>query len=288
MANPNLSSTEKDALLSLLDDPSPQVHRALCLQFTRLGSLARDFLRQTAESPNRHLAWHARAFLEELHFTDPAGEFRTFIRSLNYELETGALLLARTVRPHLDAGACCEELDRIAARCRELIAEPSSHRARCRTINRVLYHELGYRGNIDHYTDPDNSFLDQVLSRRRGIPVSLSILYLLVGQRLGIALEPIGLPGHFMVGCFDDEVPFFIDAFDGGVFRSPEEIFVFLRSQHLSPTLSDLAPTPVREVLCRCCRNLANHYEDHGNEQMASLFDSFVSEFESTYSRHTS
>ncbi len=286
MANPTLSPTEKAALRDLLDDPSENVRRGLNRHFGSLGLVARDFLREIADGSNRHLAWHARAYLEELNFTDPVGEFREFIHSLNYELETGALLLARTVRPRLDAGACCEELDRIAARCRELIVDPSSAREKCRVINRVLYHELEYRGNVEHYTDPDNSFLDQVLDRRRGIPISLCTVYLLVAGRLGVDLEPIGLPGHFMIACFTDGDPFFIDAFDRGVFRSPEEIFVFLRAHDMAPTLADLAPTPVREVLCRSCRNLANHYESKGDHDHAALFDSFVTDFEATYTKN--
>ena len=113
-------------------------------------------------------------------------------------------MLARTVNPRLDAGRCCEQLDAIAARCRELIVEPSSAREKCRVLNRVLFHDYGFRGNIEHYTDPLNSYLDVVLERKKGIPVSLSIVYLLVAQRAGLELEPVGLPGHFMVGCFLD------------------------------------------------------------------------------------
>lgn len=286
MASPTLSSADKAALTSLLDDPSAGVRRGLCQHFGQLGLTARDFLREIADGNNRHLAWHARSYLEELNFTDPIAEFREFIRSLNYELETGALLLARTMRPDLDVAACVEEIDRIAARCRELIADPSSPREKCRIINRVMYHELGYRGNVDHYADPDNSFLDQVLERRRGIPISLATLYLLVAGRLGIELEPVGLPGHFMIACFNVGSPFFIDAFDRGFFRSPEEIFVFLRAHDMAPTLADLAPTPIREVLCRSCRNLANHFEAKGDRERAQLYDSFVTEFEATYTRN--
>lgn len=287
MANPTLTPAEKAALLSLLDDSSTAVHRGLIRHFQQLGPAARDFLREIADGHNRHLAWHARAYLEELNFTDPVGEFRTFIRSLHYELETGSLLLARTMRPQLDAGACCEQIDHIAQRCRELIVDPSTTREKCRIINRVLYHELGYRGNVEHYNDPDNSFLDQVLARRRGIPLSLCTLYLLVAARLGLELEPIGLPGHFMVGCFSDGAPFFIDAFDRGLFRSPQEILLFLRARQLAPTLADLAPTPIREVLCRSCRNLAHHYDNQGDAGRAALFQGFVNEFETTYSRNS-
>jgi regulator of sirC expression with transglutaminase-like and TPR domain len=288
VAKLTITPTEKSALRDLLDDPSPAVRQALKHRFTELGSAAADFLRDTAQGNNRHLMWHARQYLEELNLDDPTADFRKFILSLNYELETGSLMLARTIRPDLDMAACCEALEQIANRCRDLIIEPSSIRTKCRVINRILFHEMGFRGNSENYTDPDNSFIDQVLERRRGIPISMCTLYLLIAQRLGLELEPIGLPGHFMIGCFTEERPFFIDAFDGGVFRSPEEIFVFLRSHEISPQLSDLAPTPVREVLSRSCRNLANHYESHGQRKRSALFDSFVQDFDSVLAKNMS
>jgi regulator of sirC expression with transglutaminase-like and TPR domain len=282
----NLDEARQEALRGLLDDPSPLVRRALLAHFLALGPGAMPFLQETARSSNRPLARHAAWFLEELKFADPVAEFRGFIRSLNYELETGALLLSRTVTPALDAGACCTQLDQLAARCVELITEPATTREKCRIINRVMFHEWGFHGNIQHYTDPRNSFLDQVLARRTGIPLSLSIVYLLVAQRLGLALEPVGLPGHFIVGCFEQAVPFFVDPFDKGVFLDPDEVFTLLRANHVAPNDTNLAPATVREVLCRNCRNLANHYTSAGDTEHARLFASFVEEFETTYERN--
>jgi regulator of sirC expression with transglutaminase-like and TPR domain len=273
-------------LVSLLDDTSPAVRRALLARFAALGGISATLLDTIARGSNRILARHATWFMEELKFSDPVAEFRGFIRSLNYELETGALLLARTVSPRLNAGECCNQLDKIAARCRELIVEPSSTREKCRVMNRVLFHEWGFHGNVENYTDPKNSFIDQVLERRTGIPISLSIVYLLVAERLGVELEPVGLPGHFIVGCFSDDLPFFIDAFDRGVFRDADEIFDLLRANNITPKNSDLAPTPVREVLCRSCRNLVNHYTAAGEPERARLFSRFVEEFEATYEKH--
>ena len=283
-----LSAAQREAFLSLLDDTSPAVRRALIAHFSQLGPTAAPFLHGVATGSNRILARHATWFLEELQFADPVAEFCGFIRSMNYELETGALLLARTVSPRLDAGACCTQLDAIAARCRELIVEPSSAREKCRVLNRVLFHEWGFHGNVEHYTDPRNSFLDQVLERRTGIPLSLSVVYLLVAGRLGLELEPVGLPGHFIVGCFSDDLPFFIDPFDRGVFRDGDEIFELLRANNIVPKASDLAPTPVREVLCRSCRNLVNHYTAAGEPERAKLFSRFVEEFEAAYEKHAS
>ena len=286
MENVTSSLGSREAVLALLDDPSPAVRKALLAHFTAQGEPARIFLENLASSGGRLLSTHARSYLEELKFTDPVSEFRDFIRSLNYELETGALLLARTVLPDLDVGLSCQRLDDLAARCRELIAEPLSVREKCRVINRVLFHENGFRGNLEHYTDPLNSFLPVVLERRKGIPLSLSIVYLLVAQRLGIDLEPVGLPGHFMVGCYLEDAPLFIDPFEQGAFRSPEEVFAFIKSGSHQPKVSDLAPATVREVLCRSCRNLVNHYTAAGDSDRAKLFAGFVEEFESTHERH--
>ena len=270
----------------MLDDPSPSVHAALLAHFTRHGRESLEFLRQVASQPNRPLAGHANAYLRELNFSDPVTEFRGFIRSLNYELESGALLLSRTVHPDLDIGACCAQLDALAVRCRELIVEPASVRDKCRALNRVLFHEHGFHGNTEHYADPLNSFLDQVLARRKGLPITLSIVYLLVADRIGLSLEPIGLPGHVLVGCYAEDLPFYIDPFNGGRLLAANEAFVLLRKHSLSPTIADLAPTPIREVLCRCCRNLVNHYTVANDQDRARLFAEFVAEFESTYERH--
>jgi regulator of sirC expression with transglutaminase-like and TPR domain len=274
------------ALQELMDDSSPTVRAALLAEFVRHGRESVDLLRAITHQPNRMLALHAAWFLRELNFADPVGEFRGFIRSLNYELESGALLLRRTVTPDLDVGACCTQLDSLAARCRELIAEPMTAREKCRVLNRVLFHEFGLHGNADNYTDPRNSYLDQVLARRKGIPISLSIVYLLVAERVGLQLEAVALPGHFMVGCYEEAVPFFVDPFNAGVFLTAGDVFQFLQQHSDHPSIADLAPTPVREVLCRCCRNLANHYRVIHDPDHARLFAEFVMEFESTYERH--
>ena len=274
------------ALEGLLDDPSPAVRHALLAYFSQHVRGSLEFLRYISSQPNRVLALHANAYLRELNFSDPVTEFRGFIRSLNYELESGALLLSRTVHPDLDVGASCTQFDALAARCRELIAEPAAARDKCRVINRVLFHENGFRGNIEHYADPLNSFLDQVLIRRKGLPITLSMVYLLVADRIGLSLEPIGLPGHFLVGCYAEDLPFYIDPFNGGRLLTANEAFALLRKYSVSPTIADLAPTPVREVLCRCCRNLVNHYTVANDPDHARLFAEFVAEFESTHERH--
>ena len=281
-----LTESQRQALINLIDDPAPTVRQALLGQFARLGRAGMDFLQEQARSSNRILAARASAYLRELKFSDPVAEFRDFIHSLNYELETGALLLSRTVNPDLDIASCCFLLDAMGARCRELITEPATPREKCRVLNRVMFHEYGFRGNTEHYTDPRNSYLDRVLERRTGLPITLAIVYLLVADRAGLNLEPVGVPGQFMIGCYEEAAPFFIDAFNQGLFLTAEEVCIQLRENQHTPQLADLAPTPVREVLCRCCRNLANHCRAAAEPERAQLFADFVAEFEATHERH--
>lgn len=287
MQNDTISAERRDALLELLDDTNTQVRKKLLAYFASLGAPGVQFLQEVAHGSHRVLARHAAWFLEEIRYCDPVAEFRGFIRSMNYELETGALLLSRTVSPGLDVGECCVALDKIAARCRELITLPATTREQCRIINRVMFHEWGFHGNVENYTDPLNSLIDQVLARRKGIPLSLSTVYLLVAERLGLELEPVGLPGHFIVGCFTERKPFFIDPFDRGIFLDSDEVFALLRANKIVPKSADLMPTPIREVLCRSCRNLVNHYKAGGDNEHAQLFASFVEEFDATFEKNS-
>ena len=281
-----LTTVEKDVLARLLDDPSPAVRQALLAKFEQLGPEGSRFLREAAATTNRITALAASWYLRELRFYDPAAEFRGFIRSLSYELETGMLLLNRTVNPTLDVASLCLQLDALAARCQKLRPENASLREHCQVLNRVLFQELGLRGDPAHDADPRNSLLDQVLARKFGLPVSLSIIYLLVARRTGLELEPVSVPGHFLVGCYEPEGPFYVDAFNQGQILAPDEVFARLRSQHHLPQLSDLVPSPVREVLCRCCRELATQYAVAGDREHAQLFAGFVAEFEMAYERH--
>lgn len=274
------------ALISLLDDPSPTVQNALREEFKRLGLEHLAFLEQVAKGQNLQLAEAARVWLAEFGQDDPVDAFIQFIRSFSYELETGSLLLDRTVYPNIDPTEYCLFLDTMAARAKELIMLPCTAWEQCKQLNRVIFHEYGFCGDVENYYNPLNSYLHQVIKRRRGIPLSLSVLYILVAERCGIHLEPIALPGHFLVGCFLDSDAFFIDPYMRGTFRSTEDVYEILEERGLEPDPHYLMPAPVGEVICRGCRNLVNQYTQSGNVEHSRVFARFVREFESTYARH--
>lgn len=281
-----LDEARRDAILSLLDDPSAAVRQALVAYFSSCGPAAAPFLRGVAHGPNRILAQHAAWYLDEIKWSDPVAEFRSFIHDRSPELETGALLLARTVTPELDIGRYCSALDAIAARCRELTIEPANRREKCRLINRVLFYEWGFRADPGRQIEPRSVLLDQVLTGRKGCPVALCIVYLLVAARIGLELEPVGFPGHFLVGSYDRSDSFFVDPYDQGLLLDGREVFALLRAKQISPRSADLAPMPVREVLARCCQFLLRHYAGAGDADRVRLFSGFIEEFEAASTRH--
>ena len=126
-------------------------------------------------------------------------------------------------------------------------------------INWALYIEEGYHGNRDDYYDPRNSYLNEVIDRKTGIPISLSVLYQAVAERLGLHLEGANLPTHFMLRFGDPVQPLFIDAFHSGDIldrRGCERRLSELMGRPVELSESQLAPCPARTVVARMLRNL--------------------------------
>lgn len=279
------SASEKEALGKLLDDSSSVVQQKLMDYFSSREDEAIKFLQAIANDSRGLRAYYAKQYLDRLGIEDTIENFFDFIRSFNYELETGCWMLDRTVNPRLDTQLAGERLDEMGIRALDLFVEPCSYKEKCRVLNRVVFHEFGFVGDLDVFRDPQSSFVSHVIETKKGIPLSLSIIYILVAMRCGVDLRPVGVPGRFMVGCFSEDQPFFIDVFDGGKFLSVADVLIFLESNRIDYNEGSLAPVPVGEVLCRTCRNLTNQYMANDDTEKQGLFSGFVDAFEEAYKK---
>ena len=205
--------------------------------------------------------------------------FRSEIERPDFSIDLGkaALCFAQLEYPDLDIGACLASLDRIADRIRCQLGNCFYPLKIVRAINRTLYEEWGFRGNSREYYDPRNSYLNEVLERRRGIPISLSIVYLEIAKRLRFPMVGIGLPGHFLLRPDFEEVGIFVDAFNGGnvIFVQDCEALlqrIYQRSIPLEPHF--LEPVGNRQILARMLINLKAIYLDHQQfEKSLELID---------------
>lgn len=274
------------ALESLLDDPSPVVRQAVALEIRRIGRPALAWLEELATDHASEHAAAAEAFLEALAIPNVVAAMRRFIRGGKYDLEEGIILLQRVVRPRIEAKTMSLAFESVAIRVRELLAVPSSPSMVVRALNRVLYHEYGYRGEPDHQADPATILVGDVLALRRGIPMALGVLYLLLARRVGLAFEPIVLSDRFLLGHMRDREPFIVDPFARG------RLYNWAEAQDLVPvegllSIQRLWPSPAGEVLRSFCERLSEVYEEREETHRAELFASFVREFDETSERRS-
>jgi len=165
-------------------------------------------------------------------------------------LDEAALLMAAHAQPNLDVAEQLSRLDDLAG----ALLEPSAS-----ALAGLLFEELGFSGNTEDYGDPRNSYLDQVLDRRVGIPISLAVLMIEVGRRAGVTIEGVGMPGHFLVRGDGD----LRDPFRGGQRVDQAGCEAMFRAIH-GPTAkfrpSMLAPVGPRVILARMLANLRQNY----------------------------
>ena len=139
------------------------------------------------------------------------------------DLARGALLIAKTAYPDLDEAFYLERLNRLSAGLMNSITDTKSALDKITKINRLLFDREKLLGNRENYYDPDNSFLNRVMDRKLGIPITLSLIYVEVAGRLGLDVRGIGLPGHFITALYHSSERIFIDPFHRGEIRTIDE-----------------------------------------------------------------
>jgi len=190
------------------------------------------------------------------------------LRTLNEpgeSLAPSALAIARVEYPSLDPAPYLQRLERMgeAAEGRLQRQEHAGTAAQIATLNAYLFEELGFSGNADRYDDPRNSFLNEVLDRRLGIPISLAAIYLEIGHRAGMRLEGVNFPGHFLVRAPDAAEDLIVDPFHAGALLSEVDCRHLLR-QHLGDEAAFdhalLATATRQQIVVRMLVNLKRLY----------------------------
>jgi regulator of sirC expression with transglutaminase-like and TPR domain len=192
------------------------------------------------------------------------------------DLEEGCLVLSRFAYPELESEVYQGLLDAMAEELRAVVKHERWPDGVIRVLNHYLFTEKGFHGNTVHYYDPDNSYLNRVLDRRVGIPITLSALYLLVARRLDLPLVGIGMPSHFLVQC---EVPghnLFIDPFNGGQLLTKAECATFLINSGYGFKEQYLQPATDQEMLVRMMRNLIYIYGERQESRKVRWLNRFV------------
>jgi regulator of sirC expression with transglutaminase-like and TPR domain len=191
-----------------------------------------------------------------------------FVAQEPIDLARAALAVAREEYPELDEGHYLRLLDRLAHGVQDGLPSGASPERKVGRLNSYLFHELGYNGNRTDYYDPRNSFLNEVLDRRTGIPLTLSIVYMEVGRRCGLRVDGVGFPGHFLCKVQLDGGELVVDPFHRGQLLGLEEI-----KRRLAAAVGDqvkfdarvLRAAKPREILVRMLQNLRSVYQERND-----------------------
>ncbi len=203
----------------------------------------------------------------KLSFTPPTPleYFSSLVRSdESFQLLEAAISLGQDEYPRLDVQQVLTEVDGLMLRLRRRLPADAPAVHKLRLLNHFFFQELHFGGNLNHYYDPQNSYLHRVLERRRGIPISLAVLWLELAQGLDLPAHGVGFPGHFMVKVSLPQAQVLIDPFSGQSL-SREELLLRLeawRGDPGRPAVSELPlghylqALPARQIMARMLRNL--------------------------------
>jgi regulator of sirC expression with transglutaminase-like and TPR domain len=184
-----------------------------------------------------------------------------------------ALAIAQDVDPQLDLTAIQADMDRFAIKLQQRLAPDASSVQKLRMLNHYFYHELGFAGNINNYYDPDNSYLHRVISTRRGIPISLAVLYMELAQQIGLNVKGISFPGHFLMKLSVQSGEIVLDPFNGmSLSREDleERLEPYFEQQGYPANIalaSYLHAAHPRDILVRMLRNLKTLFIEHSRWQ---------------------
>jgi len=267
-------NSQRDALLRLLTDEDPRTVQLVKEQLVRAGPAMLPELEELLHADDETATKHVRAVIHEIRQHSAEGSLTSFLRDFgdSDRIEEACWLLAAALLPGIDTPHYARLLDTWGRTLAGRAAGLRNPVERVAALRALLSTELGFRGNAKDYYNPGNSLLPSVIDTRLGIPISLSVLYLLVGARAGITVHGVNLPGHFIAR--HEDVLF--DPFHEARLIAPSECAEILAQQNLPLTPTQLLPVAPRLILLRMLTNLLYLFEQRDEPAMKRRIASWI------------
>lgn len=286
----NVIETELEHMSKLLDD-SEDIYSNIKDRFISYGGKTSKYLKKFTDDENQLVRIRANEIISIIKFEETLKKFKRLSEQEDTEiLEDASLLIASVAYPAVDMSIYRSKLDQMASDIEMQLLKKSNNIDSLEpvevlnTMNNYLFYDRGFKGNEESYYEPDNSFLNKVIDNGVGIPVSLSILYILIARRLNIPVFGISLPGHFILKYSDSRAEFFIDPYNKGVMISVNEAKAFVKNIGMSKidfkSIPYLKNTTDKEIVLRVLRNLSEIYKEKNEklkkEQVEKLMETMA------------
>jgi regulator of sirC expression with transglutaminase-like and TPR domain len=259
-----VKKSEITSLIFLLDDPDPFVQEQVRDRLRQLGDRAVPLLDEhKSEVKDQAEREKINGIIHSITYGNLEQDFVDFLDNgikTPERLEDAMLLLARFGNPTLRAGEYKKKLDHFADMVHDDIRYSMSERKQMRRLLRFVFDDLNFRGDTEDYHDPANSYLNDVIDQRKGLPISLSLIVMFLARRLDLPFYGINMPIHFMLKFNGDQQSVFIDPFDGGKVVTYDQCYYFLKKNGIEPKADHFKPARPIDILSRSIRNLMHGY----------------------------
>lgn len=246
------------AFLTLLGDEDPAVWRPIRERLCGAGTPVLAWLKPHRLHPDPAIRRRVQDIFRERDASSADNEFMAFLltHGEEFDIEEAAWLLARTRYPEINLNGYRALLDEYAEAVRVDVAGATAGESQLRLINSYLFQHLGFKGNESSYYEPENSYLNKVIDRRLGIPISLCALFLGVARRLKLPVTGVGMPGHFLCRYQSPRETIFVDPFHGGKLLSTADCMKRLQKLDVAMEETHLAPISSKKILTRMIQNV--------------------------------
>ena len=284
--------SELVSVISLLGDDNNRVAAAALREVRTRGLTPAAMADLAEEIPNSKLRVLVRERIESVRLAGLQERQRALVRAAGIgpklkkkakgnpetplDLETGCLILSAVDRGDIDESHYTGQLDSLAAGAARALSHTRTGSEQLRAFIRYIHDDRGFVGNQDDYYDPRNSFLPDVIDRRQGLPISLSLIYMFVGRRIGLRFLGIGMPYHFILRFESTGFGTFLDPYHDGRLLSLADCRDFLKSRGHPFRLQHVRPTPNHEILGRLYRNLVQVHLARDAARRATTLSRFL------------
>lgn len=267
------SKSEIESLVYLLEDPDPYVQSEVKNRLFELGESAVPLLdQQKSESRSEEEREIINEIIHWITYSSVQEDFLDVLEGgLNNlkELEDAVFILSRFDNPTLRESEYKEKLDRFANMIRDEVQYALDDSQKMHAVLNFVFNELGFRGDSKDYYNPNNSYMNRVIDRRKGLPISLGLIVLFIGRRLNLPFHGVNMPIHFMVKYKGEMEEVLIDPFDHGKPVNYNQCYYFLKQNGIEPKSKHFQAAGENEILARFVRNLINSYEKKDNLEVA-------------------
>lgn len=267
-------SSSLEAIVRLLGDDDQETVQLTMRQLASQGASAVATLQPLLNSDNKIVSQRVQEIISNIEYQEASSAFYDICvkNSDFFDLEEALFFISIILDPKFSNDASREKLERWGKELKEALKEKVSEIEKIETMAAFISQDLKFRANTNNYYHPHNSFLPRVIENRMGIPLTLTLIYMLLGKRAGVEIGGVNLPGHF-IGRLGNV---FFDPFHGGRIIDVSDCEAILSRQGIVFDPAHLAPANPRMIVLRTLTNLRNIFTSRGNIQQQDLVESWM------------